>query len=51
MTLLYPLEHPSAPCPDVFQLLSPTGPTGLIFRRDRERIVVRDDSIVVLKQK
>jgi hypothetical protein len=51
MTLLFPLEHPSAPCPDVLQLLSPIGPTGLIFRRDRERIVVRDDSIVVLKQK
>ncbi|HEY3303134.1 MAG TPA: alginate lyase family protein [Candidatus Binatia bacterium] len=51
MTLLFPLEHPSAPCPDVLQLLSPIGPTGLIFRRERERIVVRDDSVVVLKQK
>jgi hypothetical protein len=50
MTLLFPIEHPSAPCPDVLQLLSPIGPSGLIFRRDHERIIVRDDNIVVLKQ-
>jgi hypothetical protein len=47
MTLLLPLEHPAAPCPDVLQLLSSNGPDGLIFRRERERIIFHDDAVVL----
>ncbi|HEY2990147.1 MAG TPA: alginate lyase family protein [Candidatus Binatia bacterium] len=50
ITLLFPLEHASAPCPDVLPLLGGAGgPAGLLFRRERERIVFRENSVVILR--
>jgi hypothetical protein len=50
VTLLLPVEDASAPCPDVLQLLSaPIGPAGLIFCRDKQKIIFRENT-VVLKQ-
>jgi hypothetical protein len=50
VTLLVPLEHPWAPCPDVSLLSNhQAGPIGLVFGQQRERIVVRENDVTVVQ--
>ncbi|HEX9443525.1 MAG TPA: heparinase II/III-family protein, partial [Candidatus Binatia bacterium] len=50
VTLLYPVEDPSAACPEVSQLLGPAGPAGLIFRERGERLIFRDRDIALVER-
>lgn len=48
VTLLFPLETASAPCPDVVPISTdPAGPQGLVFRRQREAVIIHNESVII----